>query len=223
MGVSSRARALPAEFPIFPLPGAVLLPGGRLPLNIFEPRYLAMIEDALGEGRVLGMIQPDPNRAAAPTGPGLYRVGCLGRITSFSETDDGRFLVTLAGLTRFAVSVELEMQRGYRRIRADLARFAADREPPPGADESGVPRETLLRALRAYFTSRGFDANWDAIDEMEDEPLVSTLSMVCPFEHAEKQVLLEAPGIADRARALLALLEIGAHMSEPGDNDRKMS
>jgi Lon protease-like protein len=223
MGASSRARPLPTEFPIFPLPGAMLLPAGRLPLNIFEPRYLAMVEDALGHERVIGMIQPDPTRAATPTGPSLYRIGCLGRITSFSETDDGRYLITLSGLSRFAVSVELEMVSGYRRVRADLDRFARDLEPAPDADPGAIQRETLLRALRAYFTSRGFDANWEAIDEMADEPLVSTLSMVCPFEPAEKQVLLEAPTTADRGRALLALLEIGAHLSEPGDNDRKLS
>lgn len=218
MGTASRPT--PSEFPIFPLPGAVLLPGGRLPLNIFEPRYLNMVEDALGHGRVIGMIQPDENRAATPTGPGLYRIGCIGQIASFSETDDGRFLVTLNGLTRFAMSVELEMQRGYRRVRADLSRFARDLEP----DRSGgVDREVLLRALRAYFTVHGFDANWDAINDMPDAPLVSTLSMVCPFEPAEKQVLLEAADTAERSRALLALLEIGAHMSDTGDEGRRLS
>src|SRR3954471_3960202 len=105
MGTSPRSP-LPTEFPIFPLPGAVLLPRGRLPLNIFEPRYLAMTEDALGEGRVIGMIQPDSLRPATPAGPALYKVGCLGRITSFSETEDGRLLITLSGLTRYAVSAE---------------------------------------------------------------------------------------------------------------------
>ncbi len=222
MGNPARARPLPTEFPIFPLPGAMLLPGGRLPLNIFEPRYLAMVEDALGQGRVIGMIQPDPTRPATPTGPGLYRVGCLGRITSFSETEDGRFLITLTGASRFTAGVELEMVRGYRRVRADLARFAADLEPPepgPGA----VPREPLLRALRAYFAHQGFDANWEAIDEMDDDPLVTTLAMVCPFEPSEKQLLLEAPTPADRARALLALLEIGAHQPAPGDSDHRLS
>lgn len=210
--MAASLRTLPTEFPIFPLPGAVLLPGGRLPLNIFEPRYLAMIEDALGQGRVLGMIQPDASRPPAPSGPGLYRVGCLGRIASFSETDDGCFLITLAGLTRFSVSVELDMQRGYRRVRGDLARFAGDLEP----DSDGVDRETMLRALRAYFTARGFNANWDAINEMPDGPLVSTLAMVCPFEPAEKQALLEAQGTAERSQALLALLEMGAHTADSG-------
>ncbi len=219
MGTAS--RPIPSEFPIFPLPGAMLLPGGKLPLNIFEPRYLGMIEDALGRGRFLGMIQPDENRAATPTGPGLYRVGCVGLITSFSETEDGRFLVTLGGLTRFALSVELEMQRGYRRVRADLSRFSHDARPDDPND--GVQRETLLRALRAYFTVHGFDANWEAINEMPDAPLVSTLSMICPFEPAEKQVLLEAETTAERSRALLALLEIGAHLSNTGDDRPRFS
>ena len=218
--IATRADALPNEFAVFPLPGALLLPGGRLPLNIFEPRYLAMIEDALGSGRVIGMIQPDELRPSTPTGPGLYRVGCLGRITSFSETDDGRFLVTLAGLTRFAISVELEMQRGYRRIRADLARFRADLRD----DAEGVERESLLDALRTYFTARGFEANWEAIDDMADPMLVSTLAMVCPFEPAEKQALLEAPTTEERSKALLALLRMGAHSPDSdGETGRSFS
>ena len=216
---STRADALPTEFAVFPLPGALLLPGGKLPLNIFEPRYLSMIEDSLGQGRIIGMIQPDALRPATPTGPGLYRVGCLGRITSFSETDDGCLLVTLTGLTRFSISVELEMQRGYRRIRADFSRFAGDLH----GDTEGVERETLLDALRTYFSVRGFEANWDAIDEMPDSMLVSTLAMVCPFEAAEKQALLEAPNTQERSKALLALLRMGAHDSDDGDSGRALS
>ena len=215
----ARADPLPNEFSVFPLPGALLLPGGRLPLNIFEARYLAMVQDALGLGRVIGMIQPDPSRPITPTGPGLYRVGCLGRITSFSETEDGRFLVTLTGLTRFAISVELEMQRGYRRIRADFGRFSMDLH----GDTGGVEREVLLHALRTYFTARGFEANWDAIDEMPDGLLVSTLAMVCPFEPAEKQALLEAATTEERSKALLALLRIGAHASNDDKAGRALS
>ena len=213
------AGPLPTEFPIFPLPDAVVLPGGRLPLNIFEPRYVALVEDALGQDRMFGMIQPDASRAPTPTGPGLYRVGCLGRITSFSETDDGRYLITLTGLSRFAVAVELEMLRGYRRVRGDVARFARDLEP----DGDGINREGMLRALRAYFATRGFDANWEAINEMPDGTLVSTLAMVCPFEPAEKQALLEAETTAERSRALLALLEMGAHATDAGEPGRPPS
>ena len=212
---------LPTEFAVFPLPGALLLPHGKLPLNIFEPRYLRMVDDALASGRVIGMIQPDDSRANGPTGPALYRVGCLGRISSFSETDDGRYLITLNGLTRFTVQVELELHRGYRRVRADLERFAADRAESDGPDGTHIDRSTLLDALRAYFNAHGFDANWDAIEEMPDRDLVTTLAMVCPFEPPEKQALLEAMAPADRAAALLALLRMGAHAGEAGSAGRR--
>lgn len=205
--------SLPAEFPIFPLTGALLLPRGKLPLNIFEPRYLAMVEDALAEQRCIGMIQPDDARHGSETGPALYRVGCLGRLVSFSEIDDGRYLITLAGLSRFEVVEELEMRRGYRRVLAGFTRFTAD------LDEDGAPlanRPELLAALRAYFQARGFEANWAAIEAMDDAVLVTTLAMVCPFGAAEKQALLEAPPGAERAEALLALLRMGAHEPRPG-------
>jgi len=221
MGEASRLEDLPTEFAIFPLSGAMLLPHGKLPLNIFERRYLAMFEDALASGRVIGMIQPDELRPATPSGPALYRVGCLGRLSSFSETDDGRVLVTLTGLMRFSVRVELEMRRGYRRVRADLARFRADLDEAPASVE--MDRDGLVEALRAYFAARGFDANWEAIDEMPDDALVSTLAMVCPFDPAEKQALLEAPGTTDRAVTLLTLLRMGAHTAEPGRRGRQAS
>ncbi len=201
---------LPAEFPIFPLTGALLLPRGKLPLNIFEPRYLAMVEDALAERRCIGMIQPDETRHAGETGPALYRVGCLGRLVSFSETEDGRYLITLAGLSRFKVAEELSPRRGYRRVRASFTPFAADLE---AAEEPLTDRAALVGALRVYFQARGFDANWGAIDGMDDEALVTTLAMVCPFGPAEKQALIEAPPGAERAEALLALLRMGAHES----------
>jgi Lon protease-like protein len=199
---------LPDEFPVFPLAGALLLPRGKLPLNIFEPRYLAMTEDALGQGRMFGMIQPDPTQPETDAGPGLFRVGCLGRLSSFSETDDGRYLITLTGVIRFAITIETGLRRGYRRVRADYSRYFADLdlEPKP----IGVEREVLLTALRGYFIHRGFDANWDAIKRLPDDMLVITLSMVCPFEPAEKQALLEAPGETERTAALLALLQMGA-------------
>lgn len=205
----SRLQGLPDVFPVFPLTGALLLPRGKLPLNIFEPRYLAMTEDALAAGRMLGMVQPDPGRPRVATGPGLYRVGCLGRLSSFAETDDGRYLITLTGVIRFAVHEELSVVRGYRRVRAELADFAADLVPPSAA----VNRDALLAALRSYFARRGFDANWDAIAGMDDDMLVTTISMVCPFEPPEKQALLEAPSFAARAEALLALLQIDSHDS----------
>jgi uncharacterized protein len=208
---------LPAEFPVFPLQGALLLPGGKLPLNIFESRYLAMTEDALAAGRMLGMIQPDATRPHGPSGPALYRVGCLGRLSSFNETDDGRYLIALSGLARFNVVAELEMRRGYRRVRGDFAPFAADLHAPEGP--SGFDRETLLRSLHEYFAHRGFEANWDTIRQMADEELIITLCMVCPFDTAEKQALLEAPDATGRAQALLALLQIDTHAPPAAEGD----
>ena len=212
---------LPTEFPVFPLGGALLLPQGKLPLNIFEPRYRAMVEDALAAGRVIGMVQPDENRPRTPSGPALYKVGCLGRLSSFSETDDGRYLITLTGMVRFAISVELEMQRGYRRVRADLARFRDDLDDKPVA--SAIDRDGLTQALRSYFNARGFDANWDAINELPDNALVVTLAMVCPFDPVEKQALLEAPKPADLASTLLTLLQMGAHAVDAGRQGRPAS
>jgi uncharacterized protein len=203
-----RADDLPAEFAVFPLTGALLLPRGKLPLNIFEPRYLAMTEDSLAEGRMFAMIQPDPNAPEGPNGPGLYPIGCLGRLSSFSESDDGRFLITLNGLIRFNVAAELPMRRGYRRVRADFSRYLGDMHD--ASQPIGVEREAVLSALRAYFARRSVDANWDAIRRMPDDALVVTLSMVCPFEPAEKQALLEAATEQDRAATLLALLQMGA-------------
>jgi Lon protease-like protein len=215
-----RLEDLPESFPVFPLTGALLLPRGRLPLNIFEPRYLAMTEDALAAGRMFGMIQPDPARPRGESNSGLYRVGCLGRLSSFSETDDGRYLITLTGVARFTITREIEQRRGYRRVIGDFSRFAADLEEVDPA-VSNFDRPRLLSALRAYFTHRGFDANWGAIDEMPDDQLVITLCMVCPFEPAAKQALLEAVAARDRAEALLALLQIDAH--SPTDDDTPMS
>jgi hypothetical protein len=208
-----RPQDLPTEFPVFPLAGALLLPRGRLPLNIFEPRYLAMVEDSLATGRMFAMIQPDPHQPETASGPGLYRIGCLGRMTSFSETDDGRFLITLIGVVRFTVAAELAMGRGYRRLHGDLSPYLADLETPSGP--IGVEREALLTALRGYFARRNFEANWDAVRRMDDQALITTLSMICPFEPAEKQALLEAATEPDRAAILLALLQMGAAETGP--------
>ncbi len=221
MAPQSGSDELPTEFPVFPLGGALLLPQGKLPLNVFEPRYLAMVEDALASGRVIGMVQPDESRPRTPSGPALYKVGCLGRLSSFSEADDGRYLITLTGMVRFAISVELEMQRGYRRVRADLGRFRDDLDSE--ASTLGIDREGLTQALRTYFNARGFDANWEAIGEMPDDALVITLAMVCPFDPAEKQALLEAPKSADRASTLLTLLQMGAHSTDIGRQGRQAS
>lgn len=199
---------LPAEFAVFPLTGALLLPHGKLPLNIFEPRYLNMTFDSLGGNRMFGMVQPDPNAAKSESGPGLYKVGCLGRLSSFSEAEGGRLLITLTGVIRFDIVQELEMRRGYRRIRADFTPYLADFNPsrPPVL----LDRDGLLAALRGYFVPRGIEANWDAIKRMADDTLVVTLAMACPFEPVEKQALLEARTDADRASTLLTLLQMGA-------------
>src|SRR5579871_5810063 len=203
-----RVEDLPGEFPVFPLPGALLLPRGRLPLRIFEPRYLAMTVDSLANGRMFAMIQPDPTLAETASGPALFRVGCLGRLSSFSETDEGHFLISLTGLIRFTVAKELEQHHGYRRVRGEFSSYHDDLDLAPRP--IGIARDTLLTTLRSYFSRRGFDANWDAIKQLQDDALVDTLAMVCPFEPAEKQALLEAQGDAERADALLALLQMGA-------------
>jgi uncharacterized protein len=207
---------LPSEIAVFPLPGALLLPGGRLPLNIFAPRYLAMIQDSLAAGRMFGMIQPEPGAPRGETGPGLYRIGCLGRLSSFAETDDGRLLITLTGVIRFRVAEELAMHRGYRRIRAEYAGFEADLEV--WERPVGIDRAALLAALRPFFKARGIDANWDAVEQTSDAMLVLTLAMVCPFEVQEKQALLEAGSPEERAGMLVALLQMGAH-PEPNAGD----
>ena len=207
---------LPSEIAVFPLAGALLLPGGRLPLNIFEPRYLAMTQDSLATGRMFGMIQPEPGAPRRETGPGLYRIGCLGRLSSFAETEDGRLLITLTGVIRFRVAEELAMRRGYRRVRAEYAGFEADLDLSD--KPSGVDRAALLGALRPFFQARGIEANWDAIEQTSDAMLVLTLAMVCPFEVREKQALLVAATAEERAEILVALLRIGAH-PEPDAGD----
>jgi uncharacterized protein len=169
---------------------------------------LAMVEDALGHGRLMAMIQPDPGKPSIANGPALFRVGCLGRISSFAETDDGRYLITLTGIARFALVEEAEMRRGYRRARGDFTPFAADLAQP---DLAGFDRAGVIEALRGYFRHRGIAANWQSIDAMADAALIVSLSMVCPFDALEKQALLEAPTLEDRAQTLRALLRIDSH------------
>ena len=211
---------LPAELPVFPLSGALLLPHGKLPLNIFEPRYKALVEDALADQRLFGMIQTDAMQPERPDGPALYNVGCLGRLSSFSETEDGRYLIALTGLIRFRVLGEATGRRGYRRLNVSYAGFEGDIDPPP---EQLPQRAKLLAALRLYFSANGFDANWDAIEGMDDSDLVVTLCMVCPFEPLEKQALLESPDAGVRADTLVTLLQMGAHGGVAGDGARPLS
>jgi uncharacterized protein len=201
---------LPATLPIFPLPGTLLLPGGKLPLQIFEPRYLMMTRDALASDRLIGMIQPSDQDSeteglVAHTAA-LYPVGCAGRISSFSETDDGRFLITLTGVCRFAIEREIPTVGGYRRVVPDFARFRADLGPD---DSAPIDRRRLLNALQAYFANQQISLDLKAIAEVPDDKLVTSLAMVCPFEAKEKQALLEAGDLSERSRVMIALLELG--------------
>jgi uncharacterized protein len=204
---------LPEIVPIFPLTGVLLLPRGKLPLNVFEPRYLAMTEDALSGNRMIGIIQPsDPlSRASVPP---VYPIGCAGRITSFSETDDGRYLITLTGVCRFETVRELPIVRGYRRVDVSWERFAADLEEPGPAL---FDRARLVEGLRAYFKIQGISANWDAIESTPDERLVTSLAMICPFEPSEKQALLECGSLSERASMMIAIIEMSVLDKRGGD------
>jgi uncharacterized protein len=203
--------ALPEILPIFPLTGVLLLPRGRLPLNIFEPRYLAMFHDAMKGERLIGMVQPsDP--PVREINPAVYPLGCAGRITSFSETDDGRFLVTLTGVSRFRIREELPLLSGYRRVVAEWHDFTEDRNP----DEAGFDRTRLTNGLRNFFTQRQVRADWSAIDQAPGEHLVTSIAMMCPFAPSEKQALLEAKTLDERARLLTALIEMD--LSGPAPN-----
>jgi Lon protease-like protein len=204
----------PESLPIFPLGGALLLPRAKLPLNIFEPRYLNMVEDALAGLRTIGMVQPRHAYGhPVPDDAPLFEVGCAGRITSFSETGDGRYLITLTGISRFVVVRELEMMRGYRRVAADYGRFADDLNEETGKIAG---RGRLLSTVRAFFAKSGMEADWPALEAVPDDTLVSALAMVCPLEPTEKQALLECPGLAERGEFLLNLLEI---MTRAGDEE----
>ena len=210
----ARFEDLPATLPIFPLGGVLLLPEGRLPLNIFEPRYLAMVEDALGAGRMIGMIQPieaaPPTQGrpgAATAEPAVYEMGCAGRIVSFAESGDGRFLITLTGVCRFRVARELEGLRGYRRVAPDWTPFRADIERDAN-QPLNINRPKLLAALRAYLTHNEMEVDWAAIEGTPDTALAIVLPMSCPFEPREKQALLECPTPAARTQMLVALMEM---------------
>ena len=201
-----KAADLPQVIPVFPLPGAILLPRGQLPLNIFEPRYLNMVDDAMAGDRIIGMLQPQAGSARLSN---LAPIGCAGRITSFAETSDGRYLITLTGCARFRLASELPAQTPYRQIRADFAPFEDDLSAPP-VDDIGLDRDGLLDALRAYLETRGLDIDWDTAETAPPEALINSLSMALPFEPSEKQALLEAVSLTDRSGVLTALLTIDA-------------
>lgn len=190
--------------PIFPLSGVLLLPRGLLPLNIFEPRYLAMTRDALAGSKLIGMIQPAEHNSRGRE-PETYAVGCVGEIASAADTPDGRILITLRGLCRFAVEREIEVETMYRQVEADYSRFSNDMVP---ADGGQISRDRLLNALRAYCTRHSLPADWDSINAASDELLVHSLCMICPFTPGEKQALLEAADFTARAEMLITLLEM---------------
>ena len=192
---------------MFPLPGALLLPRGQMPLNIFEPRYLAMIDDALRDGhRLIGMIQPDPAHAGPANEPPLYKIGCVGRITQLAESGDGRYLIELTGVARFRVEQELPVKTDYRQCRVSYVPFAGDFIARKGED--AVDREALLHALHAFMKANDLNADWEGIDQAPNEALVNALAMMSPYGAPEKQALLEAPDLKTRAELLVAITEI---------------
>ena len=212
--IQTRFEDLPAELPIFPLSGALLLPWGRLPLNIFEPRYLNMILDALGGGRIIGMVQPnydkthgaDDEAAQQQAASPIYNIGCAGRIASFEETEDGRLHITLKGLIRFRVTEELEGLRGYRRIKPAYGDFKSDLDVPP---KFNLDRDLLLDRLKRYIEAQAMPISLEVIKGLSDATLVMSLCMICPFDPREKQALLESATMQERTEALLMLLQMG--------------
>jgi Lon protease-like protein len=209
---------LPNVVPVFPLPGALLLPRGQMPLNIFEPRYLAMIDDALrADHRLIGMIQPDPAHPGADKNkPHLFQIGCLGRLTQFAESGDGRYLIQLTGVSRFRIEQELPVETLYRQCRVTYHPFADDFKARKGEDE--VDRKSLLRALSSFLKANNLKADWDGIENAPNEALVNALAMMSPYDAAEKQAMLEAPDLKTRAEILIAVTEIELAKSKtPGE------
>ena len=196
---------LPAILPIFPLTAVLLLPRGQLPLNIFEPRYLAMTRDAMAGDRLIGMVQPrDPQQSMAGNPP-VYPTGCAGLVTEFAETQDSRLLITLTGLCRFRIGEELPLSSGYRRVVPDWRPFLADLA---GEEDADFDRQRLLQSLRTYFGRNRISVNWEALAAVRSERLVVSLAMVCPFAPSEKQALLEAADLGARARLLTTIVEM---------------
>jgi uncharacterized protein len=208
---------LPGVIAIFPLPGALLLPRGQMPLNIFEPRYLAMIDDAMRSGtRLIGMIQPDPVHPGPDQAkPQLFHVGCIGRITQLAESGDGRYLLQLTGVARFRVEEELSVGTPYRQCRVTFAPFHDDFTARKG--EEAVDRKALLRTLSDFLKANNLKADWEGIENAPNEALVNALSMMSPYGPAEKQALLEAPDLKTRAEILIAVTEIELAKGKTGE------
>jgi uncharacterized protein len=208
---------LAAVIPVFPLPGALLLPRGQMPLNIFEPRYLAMVDDAMADRhRLIGMIQPDVAHPGPPEKPTLYSVGCVGRITQLAETGDGRYLIQLTGIARFRVEQELDVATAYRQCRVTYAPFRDDFVARRGED--AVDRAKVLRALTDFLDANNLKTDWEGIEKAPNEALVNALAMMSPYGPAEKQAMLEAPDLKTRAEILVAVTEIElAKNKTPGE------
>jgi Lon protease-like protein len=208
MNVVYRGSAdLPQTIPVFPLPGALLLPRGQMPLNIFEPRYLAMVDDSMRDGhRLIGMIQPDPAHPGPEDRPNLFKVGCVGRITQLAETGDGRYLIQLTGVARFRLEEELKVSTDYRQCRVSYVPFADDFIARKGEEQ--VDREKLLEALSAFLKANNLKTDWESIENAPNEALVNALAMMSPYGVSEKQALLEAPDLKSRAEILIAVTEI---------------
>ena len=195
-----QASDLPETIPLFPLPDAILLPHARLPLNIFEPRYLAMLDDVLkSEHRLIGMIQPMDGRSQ------LHDIGCAGRLVQFSEQDDGRYLVTLGGVSRFRMVSKVDGFTPYIRAAVDWSAFGADLKS--SEDDPSFDRDGFLKLLGRYFSSANLSTDWDSLAKADEELLINSLSMLCPFETEEKQALLEAEGLTGRRETLVTLME----------------
>jgi Lon protease-like protein len=197
---------LPQTIPLFPLANALLFPRTVLSLNVFEPRYLNMVDDALAGERLIGMIQPaagDESEAA----PELSAIGTVGRITMFSETDDGRYLITLTGVSRFAFERELSAGTPYRQALVSYDQFADDFAASPGGT---IDRPALISSLKSYAALHGFQVDWNAVEQAPTEIIVNMAAQLCPFDPVAKQALLEAQTLEDRCRTLIALLEWGA-------------
>ncbi|MGD9737905.1 MAG: LON peptidase substrate-binding domain-containing protein [Bauldia sp.] len=196
---------LPEVIPVFPLSGALLLPRGQMPINVFEPRYLAMVDAALAADRIIGIIQPSEDGQNWVGNPALRTVGCAGRITGFAETGDGRYLITLTGIARFRTIEEVPGRTPFRRFRITAEPFAGDFAV---TGESEVDRDTLIGAFRAYLEANNLEADWESVDNASNESLVNALAMLSPYGPAEKQALLEAPDLKTRAETLVALAEV---------------
>jgi len=209
------AADLPETLPLFPLPGALLLPRARLPLNIFEPRYLAMLEDTLkSRHRMIGMVQP-LNETSPEGTPRLHRIGCAGRVVAFSETDDGRYRITLGGVSRFRV---LDLQAGFTPyVSATVAWDSFARDLGKEEKDKGFDRRAFLDLLGRFFRATGLNSDWSSLEKAADELLVNSLSMLCPFDVEDKQALLEAPSLTDRRETLVTLIEFALASGNTGD------